>query len=100
MIRSQRRRGSIGMALVGLGKVSAAHAAALGEVPGSRFIGVLDTDPERTRVAASRYGVRPYRSLDELLEDRAVDAITVCTPHRAHAATAIAAASAGRHVLV
>ena len=45
-------------------------------------------------------GARVAADLDELLADPAVDAVTICTPHPLHAAQAIAAAEAGRHVVV
>jgi predicted dehydrogenase len=49
---------------------------------------------------ARQYSVKPYQRLEDLLDDDDVEAVIVCTPHSAHAETAIRAATSGRHVLV
>ena len=90
----------IGAALIGLGKIATAHADALTSSPGSRLIGVFDESPDQMRTFAARYGARPYASLDAVLADPAVEMVDVCTPHPTHAAIAVRAASAARHVLV
>jgi predicted dehydrogenase len=90
----------MGTALIGLGKVAPAHASALASLPGSRLIGVFDDDSDRVAAFAKRYGVRPYSSLDRLLNDRDVGMVSICTPHPTHARLSILAAEAGMHVLV
>ncbi len=50
---------------------------------------------------ASRFGIaRAHGSYDSLLADPQVDIVYVATPHPMHAANAIAALNAGKHVLV
>jgi predicted dehydrogenase len=90
----------LGVALVGLGMIASTHAEALSAIAGARLVGAFDAIPESVRTFASRYGVRPYASLDEALDDPDVDIISVCTPHPTHARIAIQAAGRGRHVLV
>jgi predicted dehydrogenase len=90
----------IGTAVIGVGKVATAHAQALATLPGSRFVAVLDADPERARAFADVYGVRAYSDLDALLENPSVGMVSICTPHPTHAGIAVRAAEAGRHVLV
>ena len=90
----------LGVALVGLGMIAATHAEALSAIAGARLVGAFDAIPESVRTFASRFGVRPYSSLDEALDDPEVDIISVCTPHPTHARIAIQAAGRGRHVLV
>ena len=90
----------LGTAVIGLGKVADTHARALTSLPGSRFVAVCDPITERAEAFASRYGVRAYLHLDDLLEDDEVQVVSICTPHPTHAETAIRAAQAGRHVLV
>jgi UDP-N-acetyl-2-amino-2-deoxyglucuronate dehydrogenase len=91
---------ALGTALVGLGKVAETHAQALASLPASRFVAVCDTDPGRCQAFASKYGVRAYQDVSALLDDQAVQVVSICSPHPTHAATAIRAAEAGRHVLV
>jgi UDP-N-acetyl-2-amino-2-deoxyglucuronate dehydrogenase len=87
-------------ALVGTGKVSNLHAAALSTLPESEFVAVCGT-PNRGLVSfANRYGVQLFTDVGEMIRGAGVQAIIVCTPHPAHAAPTIAAARAGVHVLV
>ncbi len=66
--------------------------------------GELAAVGSRARPSAERFarefGVpRAHGSYEALLADRAVDAVYIATPHPEHAAWAIRAAQAGRHVL-
>ena len=63
---------------------------------------VAATDPRaeaRSRFAAD-FAARTHESFEALCADPGVDAIYVATPHQHHADHAIAAARAGKHVLV
>jgi predicted dehydrogenase len=44
-------------------------------------------------------GVKAYGSLEELIEDREVDAIVIATPHPSHLPITLKAVEAGKHVL-
>jgi predicted dehydrogenase len=90
----------LGVAIVGLGMIASTHAEALASIPRARLVGVFDAVAAPVRIFATRYGVRPYASLEDLLEDPDVDIVSICTPHPTHAAIATRAAAAGRHVLV
>ncbi|MCM3130463.1 MULTISPECIES: Gfo/Idh/MocA family oxidoreductase [unclassified Paenibacillus] len=63
---------------------------------------VAFADPiiERAEKMAETYGGKGYASYEELLANEEVDAVSVCTPNYLHASMAIAAANAGKHVLV
>ncbi len=90
----------IGTALIGCGKVADAHAQAYRSLPESRFVGVFDANPERAAAFASRYGVRAYTDLAEMLHEPAVQAVSICSPHPTHPDMVVACAQAGVHVLV
>ena len=50
---------------------------------------------------AQQHGLpRGYRSLEEMLADREVDAVWICSPNHLHAAQVAQCAKAGKHVLV
>lgn len=49
---------------------------------------------------AKKYGASNHDSFEGLLADPGVDAVVLTTPHSAHADQAVAAAEAGKHVLV
>jgi predicted dehydrogenase len=55
---------------------------------------------EGTEKFASEHGCKAFQSLDEMLADDSIGAISVCTPSGAHRDPAVAAAKAGKHVIV
>jgi predicted dehydrogenase len=65
------------------------------------LVGVCDLDPQRARkVIGNRSTVEVFTDLDQVLNRDDIDAIAVATPARTHAPIAIAALSAGKHVVV
>lgn len=93
--------------LIGCGTVAterAKHAyPALQDL--GQIIATYDPIQERAEVLAehcrqSGSDCRAYGDLDTLLSDDRLDAVDICSPHPAHVDPAIAAASAGKHVLV
>ena len=66
-----------------------------------RVHAVCDPVVERARAAAEQYGIaQAYPGLDELLEDDAVDAVTVASPIGLHYEHCRRALEAGKHVHV
>jgi predicted dehydrogenase len=66
-----------------------------------RVHALCDPVAERARAAAGHYGIpRAYASLDELLEDDALEAVTVATPIGLHHEHCRRALQAGKHVHV
>lgn len=65
----------------------------------ARATAVCDPVPGRAEAAAQRYGVPgAYTTLEELLQDPAVDAVTLCSPIGLHYEQGLAAIRAGKHV--
>ena len=64
------------------------------------LVAVMDIDRRRALALANAHNARAYEKLDDLLNDPQVDAVHVCSIHNAHAEQVIAAARAGKHVLV
>lgn len=94
-------RNPLGFAILGTGMVADYHRQAIqaNEAAGARLVAVSHHDPARFDEISARFGV-PCFSPDELLAHAEVDAVCICTPSGQHAAQAIAAAKAGKHVLV
>jgi 1,5-anhydro-D-fructose reductase (1,5-anhydro-D-mannitol-forming) len=91
-------------ALLGTGRIANDQLApALAAAPGAELWSVLSRDLDRARDFARRHGARApspaYADLDRLLADPALDAVLIATPDKLHAAQAIRAARAGKHVL-
>ncbi len=68
--------------------------------PHAEIAGILDFNQARAEELCERYGGRAYASLEEVLEDKNVEAVSICTPNATHAEYTIRALEAGKHVLV
>lgn len=90
----------IGFGIVGAGMISRFHAKALAEVRGAKLVACADTAPGRAEAFGKENGCRGYESVDAMLADPAVQAVTIATPSGAHMEPAVAAAKAGKHVVV
>ncbi|AIE87299.1 Gfo/Idh/MocA family protein [Fimbriimonas ginsengisoli] len=89
---------SLRYGIVGCGKIYSTHCDALLEIEGARLAAVYDTDSAAACAASERYGVPAAKTLDELFGE--IDAAIVCVPSGLHAEVGIAAAKAGKHVVV
>lgn len=87
-------------AIIGCGQIATTHARALRRLAAeAELVVCCDIVPERASALAATFDV-PARSLEQLLADPAVDAVTVCTPSGSHAEVGVPALLAGKHVLV
>ena len=85
--------------IVGCGAIAVNHVRALRSIPGVDVAAVVDSHPGRAGTFARDHGVRAWFDDVERGLDCELDAVTVCTPHRAHEAVVVAAAARGLHVL-
>ncbi|MEX1296390.1 MAG: Gfo/Idh/MocA family oxidoreductase [Candidatus Limnocylindrales bacterium] len=93
------RFSDIGAAVIGSGFIGTVHIENLRRL-GVDVRGVLGSSPERGQLAAERIGLpRAYDSLEELLEDPAVDAVHVTSPNQLHFPQVKQILAAGRHVV-
>ena len=90
----------IGIGILGCGNVAKVHAEAIQRVPQLKLVSVCS----RSRASAERlgvqYGVPWFTDLEEFFADRALSAVTICTPSGTHSDLGCAAALLGKHVLV
>ena len=93
--------GELGFAILGAGMVAdyLRQAIVANRDVGARLVAVGDIDRARFDEISARFGVRCVAP-DDLLADENVDVICVATPSGQHASQAIAAAQAGKHVIV
>ncbi len=90
----------IGFAIIGAGMVARYHATAIERTPGARLVAVGRSDLARAEETATQFGVPCLADYTALLARDDVDAVCICTPSGLHAEQTIAAARAGKHVLV
>lgn len=86
--------------IAGCGMIAHFHGKALREMTGAALGGVYDPVLENAQAFADQYPCRVYLTLEEMLADEGLDVINICTPSGTHAELAIAAAYAGKHVIV
>lgn len=90
----------IGLGVIGLGRAFALMRPAFLADPRFSLVAAADPRPEARARFAAEFDAPTYPDAAALAADRAVAAVYVATPHQCHAADTIAAASAGKHVLV
>ena len=82
----------IRVAVIGGGAVAQRrHLPEYAENPSAQIAGVLDFNTDRAEELAEIYGGRAYGSLEEVLSDGSVDAVSICTPNATHAEYSIRA---------
>ena len=90
----------VNVAVIGCGKIAQVrHLPEYQENPDAVIYGLYDQNQDRARELASSYHAKAYNSLEELLADPAIDAVSVCVANNAHADITVQALNAGKHVL-
>jgi predicted dehydrogenase len=97
--------GQIGVAVQGAGTVATGHLNAYLGNPHCRVVAIGSRTREGAAAKARQVGLDPsqigiYDDLDDLLAHPGLDALSICTPHARHAEETIAAARAGKHILI
>lgn len=86
--------------IIGCGKISQVrHIPEYEANPSAQVVGLFDVNAERAHGLAEVHGCHAYDSLEELLANPDIDAVSVCTSNATHAESSIAALRAGKHVL-
>ena len=91
---------AIGFGIVGTGMISRFHAKALADVRGAKLIGCTSRRLAGAKSFAKENDCEAFGDLKEMLKDERIDAVSICTPSGAHLDPAVAAARAGKHVIV
>ena len=87
------------MGIIGCGRIAVNHVAALRSIEDVDVVAVADVDAGRAQEFARRHKVGLAYAGAEQMFDAGLDAVTVCSPHMAHAEGVLAAARHGVHVL-
>lgn len=94
---------AFGFAIVGCGMIARFHCKAIADIPGARvasLIGRTKASAEKLALEMGLGDILCTDNLDEALKAPGVDALIVTTPSGVHKDSAIAAAKAGKHVVV
>lgn len=90
----------INAGIIGCGKIAQTrHIPEYLANPRCKIAGYYDFNTQRARELAERFGGCAYGSLEELLANDEINAVSVCTSNDTHADIAVKALEAGKHVL-
>lgn len=86
--------------IVGCGVIAPSHVKGISETEGTLLYAVCDIVKERADVFAEKHGAKKvYYDYAQMLKDKDIDIIAVCTPSGIHGEMAIAAIKAGKHIV-
>ncbi len=90
------------LGVIGVGWAGQRQIRAAPELGGRiEVTAIADNDGEHLREMATALDMdAAYQNLGDMLADPRIDAVSICTPHALHKPMAVAAAQAGKHVLV
>jgi predicted dehydrogenase len=93
----------LGFAILGCGMIARFHVRALQEIPSARVAALVSRTNESAQRLIAETGlpaVPVFGSVEEAVKAPGVDAVIVTTPSGNHREPALAAAAAGKHVVV
>lgn len=86
--------------IIGCGKIAQVrHIPEYLDNPNAKLTGLYDLNLQRAKELAEKYDCKFYESVEEMLADPEIDAVSVCVANHVHAEITIAALKAGKHVL-
>lgn len=88
------------LGVIGLGRAFILMRPAFVASPEIALVAAADPRSEARARFAAEFGGAAYEAADALLRDASIDAVYIASPHQFHAEQAIAAARAGKHILV
>lgn len=90
----------LGFGVIGCGRIAPKHTESIMAIPDAELVAVCDILPERADDFARKYNAQSYYDYHELLKREDIAIVTIATPSGDHAEIGIAAAKAGKHVMV
>ena len=92
----------LNVAIVGLGWVAGAHIDAFKAVAGADVTAVCSRRTHDDAGLSAQFGtpLRSFVDYDAMLADPGIHVVDICTPHPFHADQAVAAAEAGKHLII
>jgi nucleoside-diphosphate-sugar epimerase/predicted dehydrogenase len=89
------------VALVGCGRISAYHLAALKDIPGVEVCAVCDLDQQAAQECATLHGIRGcYTDMEAMVREVRPDVVHLVTPPRSHVALARIATRHSAHLYI
>ncbi len=92
----------LNVGIVGLGKVAGAHINAFKAVNGANVVAVCSRRGHDEAALLKQYGIplKAYTNYEDMLANKDIHIIDICSQHSFHAMQAIMAAEAGKHIII
>ncbi len=94
---------TLGVGIVGTGWVSGEYLRAFETNPHTEVRGIVSRDKVRAQAKATEHQLvhcQAYHRLEDLLANPDIHIVVLCTPHHLHVPQGIAAAKAGKHLIL
>lgn len=91
---------AVGFGIVGCGMISRFHARAIAELKGAKLVACYNRTLPAAEKLAEEFGCEAYDDLDRMLNRSDLQIVTIATVSGAHLEPTLAAARAGKHVIV
>ncbi len=86
--------------ILGCGMIANVHADAIKRIENATLVGAADNKVEFAQNFAVKHGVKAYETYEEMLNDKNIDVVCICTPSCFHTPNAIQALESGKHVVL
>jgi predicted dehydrogenase len=93
----------LGIGIIGTGWVAGSHVDNFKRTSGTRLVAVCSRKLESARrfiAEKSLVDATPFEDVKKLLKHKGLDVVVIATPHPDHPALTIAAAKAGKHIVI
>ena len=91
----------VGVGIIGAGYMGRTHAQHYSQLKGARVVAVCDVDQVAAQELAAEVGAELVTTnFRELVTSPTLDVVSICTPDALHRGPAVAAAEAGKHILL
>jgi len=93
---------AIHICLLGAGRVAKVHANSLvNHIPAAELVAIVDPSQDTLNATADFFNItKRYSSFEDCLNDCVFDAVVITTPTFTHRDLAVAAANAGKHIML
>lgn len=90
----------LGIGVIGCGKIAQVrHIPEYAGNAGCKLVGFYNPTKSRAEEMAEKYGGTAYDTVEELLANPEIDAVSICSANYSHAELTVQALRAGKHVL-
>ncbi len=100
---AKKKSSVLKVAIIGCGGIAnGKHMPSLAKLSSAQMTAFCDIIPEKAEEAAKKYGTgdaKVYTDYKELLQDKTIDVVHVCTPNKSHSEITVASLEAGKHVM-